>query len=304
MCFLFLGSTRAVSSTDTHGLSPLSSGLSTGLTWYRMAGPILQSEDRVPWASRPTSPAPRSPVSAFYDAKGNVPVLSPSQTVEGQDSPNVLPPEEHRGVDQSPEAISDSQEGASFAKVQVSSAPAELHEPHSKQGYLTQSVGPGPPRASIPLKSFSLNAEAPYYAMRDTPDQSIHQAAHATIPTQSGEHGEVSEHNPDAALQAVVEEPTKDSDAVKDVMETWGRPFRVDWIRTERLPFFRTRHLRNPWNHGREVKVSRDGTELEPSTGRQLLEEWDKPPPSPVAVTSASPTTQRRRGTKSTSQVS
>ncbi|KAI0286404.1 YT521-B-like domain-containing protein [Russula brevipes] len=244
--------------------------------YARMAGPVLKSKDRVPWATRPT------------------------QTVEGRDSPNVLSPKEHRAVDQSPEAICDSQEGASFVVVQASSAPAELHGPHSKQGYLAQRVSAGPPRASIPLKSFSLNAEAPYYAMRDNPDQCIPQAAHAAIP---GERGEVSEHNPDAVLQAVVEEPTKDSDAVKDAMEAWGRPFRVDWIRTEHLPFFRTRHIRNPWNHGREVKVSRDGTELEPNIGRQLLEEWDKPPPSPVAVTSASPTTPRRRGTKSTSQV-
>ncbi|KZT11880.1 uncharacterized protein LAESUDRAFT_618092, partial [Laetiporus sulphureus 93-53] len=54
-----------------------------------------------------------------------------------------------------------------------------------------------------------------------------------------------------------------------------GNPFKVQWVRTERLPFYRTRHLRNPWNHDREVKVSRDGTELEPSVGQALLDEWD-----------------------------
>ncbi|KAF9815959.1 hypothetical protein IEO21_04286 [Rhodonia placenta] len=59
----------------------------------------------------------------------------------------------------------------------------------------------------------------------------------------------------------------------------WGEPFRVQWIRTERLPFYRTRHLRNPWNHDREIKVSRDGTELEPSVGQALLDEWDRPAP-------------------------
>lgn len=57
---------------------------------------------------------------------------------------------------------------------------------------------------------------------------------------------------------------------------TWGETFRLQWIKTERLPFYRTRHLRNPWNHDREVKVSRDGTELEPSVGQALLEEWDR----------------------------
>jgi hypothetical protein len=59
-------------------------------------------------------------------------------------------------------------------------------------------------------------------------------------------------------------------------IESWGESFKVHWIRTNRLPFFRTRHLRNPWNHDREVKVSRDGTELEPTVGQMLLEEWDK----------------------------
>lgn len=58
--------------------------------------------------------------------------------------------------------------------------------------------------------------------------------------------------------------------------QTWGEPFKLQWIKTERLPFYRTRHLRNPWNHDREVKVSRDGTELEPSVGQALLDEWDK----------------------------
>jgi hypothetical protein len=59
-------------------------------------------------------------------------------------------------------------------------------------------------------------------------------------------------------------------------LPTWGEPFQLQWIKTERLPFYRTRHLRNPWNHDREVKVSRDGTELEPSVGEALLEEWDR----------------------------
>lgn len=31
--------------------------------------------------------------------------------------------------------------------------------------------------------------------------------------------------------------------------EGWGTPFKVKWVRTDPLPFHRTRHLRNPWNH-------------------------------------------------------
>ena len=58
--------------------------------------------------------------------------------------------------------------------------------------------------------------------------------------------------------------------------DSWGDCFAVEWISTRKLPFNRTRHMRNPWNHNREVKVSRDGTELEPTVGQKLLDEWDK----------------------------
>ncbi|EMC91167.1 hypothetical protein BAUCODRAFT_570949 [Baudoinia panamericana UAMH 10762] len=63
--------------------------------------------------------------------------------------------------------------------------------------------------------------------------------------------------------------------------QQWGRQFRVEWISTSRLPFFRIRGLRNPWNANREVKIARDGTELEPSVGRRLLSIFPRPAPVP-----------------------
>lgn len=54
------------------------------------------------------------------------------------------------------------------------------------------------------------------------------------------------------------------------------RQFKIEWVRKRELPFHRIRHLRNPWNQDKEVKVSRDGTELEPTVGDALLNEWDK----------------------------
>ncbi|KAL7747550.1 THO2 plays a role in transcriptional elongation [Sorochytrium milnesiophthora] len=54
----------------------------------------------------------------------------------------------------------------------------------------------------------------------------------------------------------------------------WGRSFQVQWILAQRLPFACIRHLHNPWNNGREVKVSRDGTELEPSVGHAVITEF------------------------------
>lgn len=53
--------------------------------------------------------------------------------------------------------------------------------------------------------------------------------------------------------------------------KAWCKPFQVIWISTTRLSFHRTRGLRNPWNSNREVKIARDGTELETAIGMRLL---------------------------------
>ncbi|EHA27234.1 hypothetical protein ASPNIDRAFT_141605, partial [Aspergillus niger ATCC 1015] len=50
------------------------------------------------------------------------------------------------------------------------------------------------------------------------------------------------------------------------------KPFRIRWLSTTRVPFHRTRGLRNPWNSNREVKIARDGTEIEPEVGWKLLQ--------------------------------
>jgi hypothetical protein len=52
----------------------------------------------------------------------------------------------------------------------------------------------------------------------------------------------------------------------------WGKPFKIEWISTTRVPFYKTRGLRNPWNANREVKIARDGTKLEPRVGKRLTE--------------------------------
>ncbi|KAI9778174.1 MAG: hypothetical protein M1835_004993 [Candelina submexicana] len=64
----------------------------------------------------------------------------------------------------------------------------------------------------------------------------------------------------------------------------WGKPFKIEWISTNRLPFYRTRGLRNPWNANREVKIARDGTELETSVGRRLLQMFHRTLPSPTGA--------------------
>ena len=51
----------------------------------------------------------------------------------------------------------------------------------------------------------------------------------------------------------------------------WGKPFSVEWESMRRVSFFRTRGLKNAWNAGREVKIARDGTEIETRAGRRLI---------------------------------
>ncbi len=59
--------------------------------------------------------------------------------------------------------------------------------------------------------------------------------------------------------------------------QAFGKPFKIVWVSTERLPFYRTRGLRNPWNANREVKIARDGTEIEPGVGRRLIAMFHRP---------------------------
>jgi hypothetical protein len=56
--------------------------------------------------------------------------------------------------------------------------------------------------------------------------------------------------------------------------ENRGQNFALHWMCTVSLPFTRTQSLRNPWNHDRQVKVARDGTEIEPAVGHALIEQW------------------------------
>lgn len=82
---------------------------------------------------------------------------------------------------------------------------------------------------------------------------------------------------PSTATDSASQEPTDvstqppgQSKAISQ-QTTFGKPFRISWQSTERLAFYRTRGLRNPWNANREVKIARDGTELEPTVGRKLI---------------------------------
>ncbi|KTF88379.1 hypothetical protein cypCar_00021348 [Cyprinus carpio] len=55
-----------------------------------------------------------------------------------------------------------------------------------------------------------------------------------------------------------------------------GGVFGVEWIRKESLGFQLTQQLLNPWNDNKRVQISRDAQELEPQTGSQLLQLWER----------------------------
>lgn len=146
------------------------------------------------------------------------------------------------------------------------------------------------------LHEFHLDRAAPIRALRHPPASSSSGAGGqfgnplmGIIEEQSGQSGtpesllaagnkgkspKVNDEEPERAPSSGKVEGAIDKRAEEP--PTWGEPFKLEWIKTDRLPFYRTRHLRNPWNHDREIKVSRDGTELEPNVGQALLEEWDR----------------------------
>ncbi|XP_053557527.1 3'-5' RNA helicase YTHDC2 [Bombina bombina] len=73
------------------------------------------------------------------------------------------------------------------------------------------------------------------------------------------------------------------SEIGRERSQDWGSTslgglFKVEWIRKESLPFQHAHFLLNPWNENKKVQISRDGQELEPQVGEQLLLLWDRVP--------------------------
>ena len=89
-----------------------------------------------------------------------------------------------------------------------------------------------------------------------------------------------SEHDIDELGGTQKAEEAEDTEEVSlsGEAQAFGKPFKIEWISTNRLPFYRTRGLRNPWNANREVKIARDGTEIETSVGRRLVQMFQRPP--------------------------
>ncbi len=229
-----------------------------------MAGSVLQGEHRVSWASRGDSTS--SNVSAVTGRHSVLGDTIPEET--SVESKSFFPALEHRLVEESPQPLTTPEQRIVVDSMEVQSAPAETGTGHSK-------FTPQPAALKYSLDTRLYKPEV--FAAKSQPalvgpdDDEFHLDEKAPLRAMK----QPSEDD----LQVLEEDHENERLENKESRaegETWGESFKVEWICTERLPFFRTRHLRNPWNKDREVKVSRDGTELEPLVGQQLIDEWQK----------------------------
>ncbi|KAF9013077.1 YT521-B-like domain-containing protein [Cyathus striatus] len=275
--------------------------------YARMSGPVRRGERRVSWASRGSiSPVPPArsiqPPLTGKDAEH-------ATTITSLASETYFTPSPGRQVDSSPLPVDGSEPlypaGGDGQRTPGSqgrlpaSAPAELGKPHRK-------VTSGTPSEKYSLDhrtlrqvrlpdGFSLDPSAPARAAKQGSGSSGPDGVPGSISTLQSvvEEDEVPQVEGDHSL------PDRGARGADKADETWGDCFQVQWLSTQRLSFYHTRHIRNPWNHDREVKVSRDGTELEPSVGRTLLEEWERlaemqAPPPPVVPPGKAPANARR----------
>jgi hypothetical protein len=232
-----------------------------------MAGQILRDETSTSWAPAIEFTPPPSSVSSLSDISAGASPLPDGTGAERQDPLYIFPLDEHR-VDQPPHSAPAG--GRSFAL-------AETHKPTDR---LTNSM----PNTNTRLSHHPVHASSLPVLISDALSHSL-KCPLTRGSRESSELDAVSvsilvgheadlDDGPNPAPDRLFEGRDMRDDGTGSA---WDLSFRIEWIRTDSLPFFRTWHLRNPWNHGREVKVSRDGTELEPNVGQQLLNEWDIP---------------------------
>ena len=244
-----------------------------------MASRILRGESNVSWASR-TDDSPSSILSVSPQGRKQLRTAegSPQSPTCSREGPLAhFTPSKHHFIEDSPMPISSSEQEwksapARFGPSPPEEFPIELATPRFSLG---GSIGlrPAAPiiskasaAANIPARDIVLDRNAPVRAVRNVEGP------------KAGKSSLVREENPASSVGGGGDVPEAPRPAKQTGLEhhdgEWGEPFKVEWLCTQRVPFQRTRHLRNAWNHDREIKVSRDGTELEPGVGQTLIDEW------------------------------
>ncbi|KAJ7301018.1 YT521-B-like domain-containing protein [Mycena albidolilacea] len=242
--------------------------------YARMAGPIGQGDGsgQVTWARRGRT---ISKTSASASGRSTLPTPPHAQILNGD-----------RHVDNSPQPFpTPTPTGTPLRPNQVQSAPPALGKPHrnisnSPPAVKSASLDQDRAISSQRREAIDLDKAVPFRAMRSSPVGEVAITAAAVKAGRSHEQREslTGSGSGSAAplLGSVTEEAMVEGDRVvgEPRKEGWGEDFKLQWLCTDRLPFERTRHIRNPWNHNLQIKVSRDGTEIEPMMGQALLEEW------------------------------
>ncbi|KIJ64608.1 hypothetical protein HYDPIDRAFT_89999 [Hydnomerulius pinastri MD-312] len=265
--------------------------------YARMTGRILHGEHRISWASRadssPSSLSSLSSAAGRRHSRGTPgEPESPLLSTGSRGSPlTYFTPSERRLVEVSPLPFSPPQGDNSGAK-EVRIPPQERQSAPPAFGRPQRDFSAEPPApkfslntklypditlaakesATIAPKEIVLDKTAPARAVRNNRGSldDSKSAISSLHPVEEEKHN-CSGGDDDDGAQSPTQSPTQAGEGRE---AGWGQTFKIEWICTERLPFYRTRHLRNVWNHDREIKVSRDGTELEPGVGQQLVEEW------------------------------
>ncbi|KAG0724586.1 3'-5' RNA helicase YTHDC2 [Chionoecetes opilio] len=63
---------------------------------------------------------------------------------------------------------------------------------------------------------------------------------------------------------------------ITNVGPTLGPLYKVEWVKKWNVGFHHTRRLYNPYNDNLQVHLSRDGQEVEPNIGEQLIRLWER----------------------------
>jgi hypothetical protein len=225
-----------------------------------MAGPVRRGGQSIHWATTPPR-SNQSPTSIRLSSQSSV--------------PNYFSPGDHRLVDSSPLSV-----GSLHVQVKT---PADSQQYQSAPGMLGRQYNL--PSMKTPEMKLSLDQQQRQFKAKNLP--SAQKDDFELDPLAPVRAMRSTAGKPSSSSLAKVEERAEepDDDVVLESTshqqeekgeDSWGDCFAVEWISTRKVPFNRTRQIRNPWNHDREVKVSRDGTELEPTVGQKLLDDWFK----------------------------
>ncbi|KAJ7900970.1 YT521-B-like domain-containing protein [Mycena olivaceomarginata] len=156
-------------------------------------------------------------------------------------------------------------------------AALHTHTPHDAQSYTfaPQLLSVGRPVTKPPTR---VMQSAPTVFGLLSPKHSLdYGLPHTRRHPLDDQHQLMTEEKEEGACRghgAEHEDVRNESDGVGRQQGGLGQEFVLHWRSTTPLPFMRTRHLQNPWNHGGAVKMSRDGTELEPAVGHPLIKVW------------------------------